>query len=88
MGEIGEGAVLNLAVVAKGFPEEDRGRGVAVGDGGDIHDFCISLIKSHVKDNLILTCLPCTAQIPPTLSHRKTSINYRGKNPPESRNII
>ena len=42
MGEVGKGAVLNLAVLAKGFPEEEGGRGVAVGDGGDIHDFYIS----------------------------------------------
>ena len=31
VGEVGEGAVLNLAVVAEGFPEEEGGRGVAVG---------------------------------------------------------
>ena len=42
VGEVGKGAVLNLAVLAKGFPEEEGGRGVAVGDGGDIHDFYIS----------------------------------------------
>jgi hypothetical protein len=55
VGEVGEGAVLDLAVVAKGLPQEDGGRGVAVGDGGDIHDFHIQLIKSHVKDNLTVT---------------------------------
>jgi hypothetical protein len=53
--EVGEGAVPNLAVVAKGFPEEDRGRGLAVGDGGDIHDFYISLYTMHVKENLLVT---------------------------------
>jgi hypothetical protein len=55
VGEVGQGAVLNLAVVAKGFPEEDGGRGVAVGDGRDIHDFYISSYTYHVKDNIEYT---------------------------------
>jgi hypothetical protein len=55
VGEVGEGAVLDLAVLAEGFPEEDRGRGVAVGNGGDIHDFYISSYTWHVKDNLLVT---------------------------------
>ena len=38
MREVGEGAVLNLAVMAKRFAQEDGGRGVAVRDGCDIHD--------------------------------------------------
>ena len=37
MGEVGEGAFVNLAVEAEGLPEEDGGRGVPVGDGGDVH---------------------------------------------------
>ena len=37
MGEIGDGAVVDLAVLAEAFAEEDSGRGVAVGDYGDVH---------------------------------------------------
>jgi hypothetical protein len=38
VGEVGEGAVLDLAMLAIGFAEEKGGRGVAVGDSGDIND--------------------------------------------------
>src|SRR5262245_39118259 len=38
MGEVGDGAVLDCAIEAKRVAEEDGGRGVAVGDGGHIHD--------------------------------------------------
>jgi len=37
VGEIGDGAVVDLAVLAEALAEEDSGRGVAIGDGGDIH---------------------------------------------------
>ena len=37
MGEIGDGAVVDLAVFAGALAEEDSGRGVAVGDDGDVH---------------------------------------------------
>ena len=37
VGEVAEGAVLDLAVFAVAFAQEDGGRGGAVGDGGDIH---------------------------------------------------
>jgi hypothetical protein len=37
MGEVGESAFMDLAVEAKGLSEEDGGRGVAVGDGSDMH---------------------------------------------------
>ena len=37
MGEIGEGAIFDFAVLAEGFAEEDSGGRVAVGDGGDVH---------------------------------------------------
>jgi hypothetical protein len=43
MGEIGEGAVADLAVAAEGLAEEDGGRGVAVGDGGDVHAYIICI---------------------------------------------
>jgi hypothetical protein len=37
MGEIGDGAVVDLAVFAEALAEEDGGRGVAIGDGSDVH---------------------------------------------------
>ncbi len=52
LGKIGEGTILDLAVVAEGFAEKEGGRGVAVGDGGNIHDFCISRSSSHIKTNI------------------------------------
>jgi hypothetical protein len=42
MGDVGEGAGLDVAVFAVGFAEEDGGRGVAVGDGGHVHAYIIS----------------------------------------------
>jgi hypothetical protein len=36
VGEVGEGAVLDLAVLAKGLAQEDGGRGVAVGGGRSV----------------------------------------------------
>jgi hypothetical protein len=51
MREVGEGAVLDLAVAAKGLAEEDSGRGVAVGDVGDVHAYILSLMNRTVKHN-------------------------------------
>jgi hypothetical protein len=46
MREVGEGAVSDLAIKTEGLAEEDCGRGVAVGDGGDVHAYTIQqLIK-------------------------------------------
>jgi len=42
IGEVGEGAVSNFAILAKGLAQEDGRRGVAVGDGGHIHAYIIS----------------------------------------------
>ena len=53
--QVRKGAVPDLAVLPKGFAQEDSRRGVAVGDGGDVHDFYIQLINSNVRDNIILT---------------------------------
>jgi hypothetical protein len=36
-GEIGEGAFVDLGADADGFAEEDRGRGVTIRDGLDVH---------------------------------------------------
>jgi hypothetical protein len=51
MGEVGESAVVDLAVEAEGLAEEDGGRGVAVGDGGDVHVYIISSIIQYSKHN-------------------------------------
>jgi hypothetical protein len=40
-GEIGEGALHNLAVDPGGFSEEDGRRGIPIGDGLDIHGIII-----------------------------------------------
>jgi len=57
VGEIGEGAVEDLAVLTEGLAEEDGGRGVAIGDGGDVHAYTIhqsiQLIKH--KFNVYMT---------------------------------
>ena len=37
-GEVGEGTVFDLAVLAEGFAQQDRRRGVAVGDLRDVHN--------------------------------------------------
>ena len=39
MSDVGDGAGLDFAVEAVGFTEQDGGRGVAIGDGGDIHAY-------------------------------------------------
>jgi hypothetical protein len=51
MGDVGEGAVEDLAVEAEGFAEEDGRRGVAVGYGGDVHAYIISLYITYSKHN-------------------------------------
>src|SRR6266704_2225207 len=40
-GEIGEGVFDNLCALAAALAEEDGGRGVAVGDGLDVHGYII-----------------------------------------------
>ena len=49
LGEIGEGAIFDFAPFAEGFPEEDGGGRVAVGDGGDVHTDGYSTQKPNVK---------------------------------------
>ena len=39
LGEVGEGAFLDFAVLAVGLAQEDGGRRVAVGDVLDVHDY-------------------------------------------------
>ena len=61
VGEVGDGAVVDLAVFAEALTEEDRGRGVAVGDDGDVHvDMirqCAALIqaKYHYLHDYIIS---------------------------------
>ena len=52
MRDVGEGASLDSAVLAIGFPEEDSRRGVAVGHGGDVHAYKISQNPCHAKQNI------------------------------------
>ena len=52
MGEVGEGAVVDLAVEAEGFAEEDGGRGVAVGDGSHVHAYIIHLFARKNKHKI------------------------------------
>jgi hypothetical protein len=49
MGDVGEGAVEDLAVETEGFAEEDGGRGVAVGYGGDVHAYIIQTTILNVN---------------------------------------
>ena len=52
MSDVGDGASLDFAVEAIGFAEEDGGRGVAIGDGGDIHAYLISQIHHTHKHKI------------------------------------
>ena len=49
MSDIGDGASFDFAVEAIGFAEEDGGRGVAVGHGGDVHAYIITIINQLYK---------------------------------------
>jgi hypothetical protein len=53
MGEIGDGAVVDLAVFAEALAQEDGGWGVAVGHDGDVHVYMISEKAQQNKHNLI-----------------------------------
>jgi hypothetical protein len=59
MGEIGEGAGMELAILAEAFAEEDGGWGGAIGDGGDIHVYRISqsFNESNTHQTLYLPTL-------------------------------
>ena len=50
-GDIGEGAGFDLSMVAERLAEEDGGRRSAIGDGGDVHAYIISLLIILVKHN-------------------------------------
>jgi hypothetical protein len=46
-GEVGQSALDDAGAEAGGLAEEDGGRGIAVGDGLDIHGFIISQYITH-----------------------------------------
>jgi hypothetical protein len=52
LGEIGDGAVVDLAIFAEAFSQEDGGWGVAVGDGRHIHVDRIRYRKLNCKCNI------------------------------------
>jgi hypothetical protein len=49
MRDVGDGASLDLAVEAIGFAEEDGGRGVAIGYGGDVHAYMIKELPAVIQ---------------------------------------
>jgi hypothetical protein len=49
-GEFGEGAVLDLAVGASGFAQENAGRGFAVRDSVNKHGYKMQLKKAAEHD--------------------------------------
>ena len=52
-GKVGQGALAGFVALAPAFAEEDGGRGVAVGDDGDVHANVISQQPAYVKHNYI-----------------------------------
>jgi len=52
VGEVGEGALAGLGAFAPAFAEEDGGRGVAVGDGFDVHGNNCEQVITHVNSNI------------------------------------
>ena len=52
-GEIGEGAFVDLGADANGFAEEDGRRGVAIGDGLDVHGSMIQLTIIYYKAHML-----------------------------------
>jgi hypothetical protein len=49
IGEVGQGPLLDLAVLAIGFPQQDGGRRVAVGDGLDILSTYMATIMRAIR---------------------------------------
>src|SRR5215469_17570934 len=54
MGDVGEGASLDFAVLTVRLAQEDGGRGVAVGDGGDVHAYIILDHDLIYKQNIAI----------------------------------
>jgi len=53
MGEVGQGALVGNRAFAPAFAEEDSGRGVAIGDGVDVHGSIVHKLLSIYKHNYI-----------------------------------
>src|SRR5450759_2404552 len=51
MGDVGEGARFDFAVIPVGLTEEDGGRGVAIGHGSHVHAYIISQTNYTYKLN-------------------------------------
>src|SRR6516162_9862771 len=54
-GKVGQGALTGFVALAPAFAEEDGGRGVAVGDDGDVHANVISQQLHHVSTIIYTT---------------------------------
>src|SRR6266481_2524475 len=85
MGEIGEGAVFDFTVLAVGLAKENGGRGVAVGDGGDVHVDLIQLQISLVKEiiNNYMSTNPTKKEI--QLQHQSRLTQNLGEEDPSER---
>jgi hypothetical protein len=55
MGEVGQGALAGFVAFASALAEEDGGRGVAVGDGLDVHGSHYAHLMFTVKTRLLIT---------------------------------
>src|SRR6202047_135279 len=55
IGEVGQGALAGFVAFAPALAEEDGGRGVAVGDGFDVHGSYYAHLLIIVKDNMLIT---------------------------------
>lgn len=53
VGDIGQGAIFDFAVLAEGLAQEEGGRGSAVGHDGDIHADYIAIYTQPVKSYYI-----------------------------------
>ena len=53
--EVGEGAVVHSAAFAEGLAQQHGGRGVAIGDNGDVHTHIIMALSEHIKRNIYMT---------------------------------
>ena len=55
IGEVGQGALAGFVAFAPALAEEDGGRGVAVGDGFDVHGSYYAHLLTIVKDYMLFT---------------------------------
>src|SRR5580700_4872935 len=55
IGEVGQGALAGFVAFAPALAEEDGGRGVAVGDGFDVHGIYYAHLLIIVKDYMLIT---------------------------------